>query len=546
INAIWEHEIDKPGNQPAAGLNDNQGYELIPGDLFNLEADFPNGLVNLSYFSPAHFRVFAQFTDNPEWDEVISRQYDLADAAEQIDGNCSSLVPNWSTYDGQVQEVPWHGATSAYFGWDGGRYAWRVALDNFWYGDERADASLNKIGGFFASVGIGNVRTQYRLNGTRVDNYPTPYFLSMATAAIWGASDPIASDCGDARGTLLTTPQQAYDTIANLGHENYYNDSWRLLTMMLLTGYFQNPLADAETPVTPSPSTPEPTPIDSITSTTVPTNVPSSTPTATQASNNPPVSGCDVNVSLQSEWNSGYTAQVNIRNRASAPISGWTLSLDLAPNVTLLNAWNVETSSQSGTVLIVGAGQNHYNGVIPARGVVSFGFQVSHSGSYSVPIVLNINGTSCSGTVINPPTPQPTSVQPTTIPVQPTTQPNTPVPPATATPVAPVVTVGCTVTFSFSNTWNTGYTASVLVRNDGTTPIRDWSLNFNLGSDVTVSNSWGSGSQTQSGSTVTMRSTGNHYNAVIQPGQQIQLGFNASHNGNFSQPTGFALNSQTC
>ncbi|MEO1166358.1 MAG: cellulose binding domain-containing protein [Chloroflexota bacterium] len=43
-----------------------------------------------------------------------------------------------------------------------------------------------------------------------------------------------------------------------------------------------------------------------------------------------------------------------------------------------------------------------------------------------------------------------------------------------------------------------------------------------------------------------MRSTGNHYNAVIQPGQQIQLGFNASHNGNFSQPTGFALNSQTC
>ncbi|MEO1645152.1 MAG: cellulose binding domain-containing protein, partial [Chloroflexota bacterium] len=359
------------------------------------------------------------------------------------------------------------------------------------------------------------------------------------------------SDCGDARGTLLTTPQEAYDTIANLGHENYYNDSWRLLTMMLLTGYFQNPLADAETPVTPSPSTPEPAdptpiPTDSVTSTTVPTNVPTSTSTATQASNNPPVSGCDVNVSLQSEWNAGYTAQVNIRNRASAPISGWTLSLDLAPNVTLSNAWNVETSSQSGTVLIVGAGQNHYNGVIPARGVVSFGFQVSHSGSYSVPIVLNINGTSCSGTVINPPTAQPTSVQPTIIPIQPTTQPNTPVPPATATPVAPVVTVGCTVTFSFSNTWNTGYTASVLVRNDGTTPIRDWSLNFNLGSDVTVSNSWGSGSQTQSGSIVTMRSTGNHYNAIIQPGQQIQLGFNASHNGNFSQPTGFALNSQAC
>lgn len=260
INAIWTHEVDKPGNQPSAGLDNNQGYELIPGDSWNLRNEYPQGIVNLSYFSPAYFRAFAEFTNNSGWYDVIHRNYAIAELASQ--DSCAGFVSNWNTYNGDVQTVPWHGATSAYWGWDAARFAWRVALDRHWYDTQASRDAIQPIGSFFASVGINNVRAEYRLDGTNVNSYSNSYFTSTAAAAIWAAPSLDSTNCGQASGSVFSNPQDAYNAVVGRKENTYYADSWRLLTMLLITGNFPEPFSDGTPPPTPDPTeevTPDPT-----------------------------------------------------------------------------------------------------------------------------------------------------------------------------------------------------------------------------------------------------------------------------------------------
>lgn len=276
INAIWNSEIDKAGNQPAGGLNNNQGFELIPGDSWNLQNEYRNGIVNLSYFSPAYFRVFAEFTGRNGWYNVIDRNYAIADLSQAL--GCSMLVPNWSQYNGQVQVVSWHGASSAHWGWDAARFAWRVATDRYWFDDPKARETMNEIGGFFASVGINNVRAEYRLNGTAVNSYTHAYFTSTAASAIWAAPNPTPTNCGQASGSIRSNPQQAYNATVNTISPNYYGDSWRLFAMTLMTGHFPNPLDGGANPQ-PHPTEPTPEPTEVTPQPTEPTEEPNGAPT---------------------------------------------------------------------------------------------------------------------------------------------------------------------------------------------------------------------------------------------------------------------------
>jgi endo-1,4-beta-D-glucanase Y len=241
INAIWEYEVDHPGPGPQAGLDDNPGYELLPGDTWNLRNSYPDGVVNLSYFSPGYFRVFAEFTGNPDWYRVIERNYEIAGLVQSQPGNCSGLVPNWNTYDGRVQEVRRYRNISDYWGWDAARFAWRVAVDAAWYDAPQAHEHLNRIGGFFSSIGFDNLRGEYRLDGFPADGSLTPFFRANAAAAIWAAPNPIPTDCGQASGRLQTDAQSAYESVVAHQRGDYYNDAWRLLAMLLMTGGFPRP-----------------------------------------------------------------------------------------------------------------------------------------------------------------------------------------------------------------------------------------------------------------------------------------------------------------
>ncbi|MDO3686425.1 PHB depolymerase family esterase [Micromonospora sp. C28ISP2-4] len=137
-------------------------------------------------------------------------------------------------------------------------------------------------------------------------------------------------------------------------------------------------------------------------------------------------------------------------------------------------------------------------------------------------------------------TPPPTTVPPTTPP--PTTPPPTTPPPTTAPPTTPPPSGACRVGYVV-NAWNNGLTAAVTITNTSTTAINGWNLAFTLPGGQTITGGWNATYSPSSGA-VTARNVS--YNASVPPGGSVDIGFQATHNGNTGRPASFTLNGSTC
>ncbi len=388
INAIYTYEVDHPGAQPLAGLTNNPGDELLPGDMWSLSSDYQQGIVNLSYFAPGYFTVFGKFTNNlAAWQAVNARNYAITNLVQAKPGNCSKLVPNWNQYDGDPQQVSWQPEEYAWWSYDAARFAWRIAVDRAWYDSASARETLNEVGGFFSSVGINNLKARYRLDGASVDSYTNAFFLGNAAAAIWGAPNPQPVSCGAATPTLKTTPQQAYDKLLQTQDSSYYPGAWRLFSMLLLTGNFPNFYEIAHS--SPQPSATPTTSAPTATPTRTPA-APTSTPAAPTATPQP--GGCSVKYSVANDWGSGFTSDVIITNNGPAR-SSWSLSWAFAGNQQITNLWNGGVSQSGQNVTVTNA---TWNGSLPTGGSASFGFQASYSGSNAKPTSFKLNGSACT------------------------------------------------------------------------------------------------------------------------------------------------------
>ncbi|HEY8463182.1 MAG TPA: cellulase family glycosylhydrolase [Bacillota bacterium] len=112
------------------------------------------------------------------------------------------------------------------------------------------------------------------------------------------------------------------------------------------------------------------------------------TPTVPQSTGN-----CSVTYT-QNDWGSGATVSITIKNNGTTAINNWTLTWDFNGNQKITNLWN-GTYTQSGTGVTVK--NNEYNGVIaPNGGSVSFGFNLSYSGSNPKPVSFTLNGIVCT------------------------------------------------------------------------------------------------------------------------------------------------------
>ncbi|MFD3652104.1 glycoside hydrolase family 48 protein [Streptomyces sp. NPDC058620] len=94
------------------------------------------------------------------------------------------------------------------------------------------------------------------------------------------------------------------------------------------------------------------------------------------------------------DWGSGFTAELTVTNRASAPVAGWTLTYSYAGNQTLTNGWS-GTWSQSGKNVTVKNAS--WNGTIAPGAAVSTGAQFTYSGTNTAPTGFAVNGTVCAG-----------------------------------------------------------------------------------------------------------------------------------------------------
>ncbi len=109
-----------------------------------------------------------------------------------------------------------------------------------------------------------------------------------------------------------------------------------------------------------------------------------------------------VTYSIQNDWGSGATVNVTIQNNGASAIQGWKLAWMFEGNQKIDNLWNGKYTQSDATVTVEDAG---YNAAIAANGgTVSFGFNLTYSGTNSKPSSFTLNGTSSDGS----PTPTPT------------------------------------------------------------------------------------------------------------------------------------------
>ncbi|GCE76216.1 endo-1,4-beta-xylanase [Cellulomonas biazotea] len=133
---------------------------------------------------------------------------------------------------------------------------------------------------------------------------------------------------------------------------------------------------------TPTPTTPNPTP-------TTPNPTPT-TPTPTPT--NPPGAGCQVTYGVN-QWNTGFTANVSVKNTSSSAVNGWALTFTFPSGQTVTQAWSSTVTQSGAQVTLRNAA---WNGSIPAGGSTQLGFNGSHTGTNATPTGFALNGTPCS------------------------------------------------------------------------------------------------------------------------------------------------------
>jgi endo-1,4-beta-D-glucanase Y/fibronectin type 3 domain-containing protein len=274
VNTIYNREIEKSGPAPTMasgatnGLNSTHANQVIPGDQWGSVP--AGGITNPSYFAPSWFTVFGKFMDSAnasppgsgnltKWNSVISTNYAIVNAAQNI--GCSKLVPDWTNYAGAAVN-PGFDPNFADWHFDAARFAFRIAVDKAWYNSASAASTINPIGSFFRSAGSANWGLAFHMNGTSYNPGGTAFFTANAAAAVWAAgASATAVNCGAATGQTSATPQTAYNAaLASVepssSNFTYFNNAWRLLALLLMTGNFPNiyELAVAA-PTIPAPPT---------------------------------------------------------------------------------------------------------------------------------------------------------------------------------------------------------------------------------------------------------------------------------------------------
>lgn len=106
--------------------------------------------------------------------------------------------------------------------------------------------------------------------------------------------------------------------------------------------------------------------------------------------------------------------------------------------------------------------------------------------------------------------------------------------------VLPAPAHAATATFAKESQWSTGYIGKMTVRNDTTTAITSWRVEFDLPAGTTLGSYWNA-TMTRSGSRFVFTNTA--WNGTIAPGASTSFGWVAGGTG---EPLGCTLNGAPC
>jgi endo-1,4-beta-D-glucanase Y len=193
---------------------DNGQIVLKPGDSWG---GCGGQTVNPSYFSPGHYRRFAQVqTDRADfWNEFASDTYTMLRGMQQAN---DGLIPDWGFGDGRSES-----GDRGQFGYEAVRNPWRVALDYAWSGNADAKGFLQRMsqtvdarGGITAMADADN-------------------FEDKRNSAFLGSLSLSGSAVDAQKLDTYVREWQAYD---DLDDQWYYQATLRVLFLMAAGGFF--------------------------------------------------------------------------------------------------------------------------------------------------------------------------------------------------------------------------------------------------------------------------------------------------------------------
>jgi endoglucanase len=206
----------------------NSRRYLLPGTWRT--GDLP--VLNPSYLSPAHFRVFLACTADSRWQDLIDTSYYLiATASRRFDRMPGiGLIPDWVrvTSDGEFASAT---GFSAAFGWDAIRVPWRIGMDDLLFREPRARRYMEQMAEFYAREWQGQQGkffVVYSYDGQPVGRYEGTAAYAMSLAPLAATKSPVLSGVLEKLEGAFNRRENVFEKAAD-----YYENSLALLGLIL-------------------------------------------------------------------------------------------------------------------------------------------------------------------------------------------------------------------------------------------------------------------------------------------------------------------------
>ncbi len=231
ISDIWEHDVVVV-----------QGVPYLSADNLEKTSTNPNIAINVSYLSPAAYRIFAEVDPKHPWSTLVDSSYSLLSKATTSTlgaAKSAGLPPDWIEMDratGALQ-APAGGTNTANFGYDALRTPWRLTLDVLWFKEPRAIATLQSFS-FLSDQwkAKGALAGIYAHDGSVVTNSESPSMYGGTIGYFMNADPAVAKELYQKKLEFLYDPGKNSwkDTLS------YYDDNWAWFGIALYNNLLPN------------------------------------------------------------------------------------------------------------------------------------------------------------------------------------------------------------------------------------------------------------------------------------------------------------------
>jgi len=380
-----------------------------------------------SDWMPGHLRAFENATEDQEWLAAITEIYTMIDQINEQNNN-TGLMPDFVTGTAATPDLANANGTgeqnSGHYYYNAARTPLRIAMDYIHNGNQSAKAASDKLTTWTQSV-VGNnynfnqYKAGYTVQGTAL---PTATYSS----SVFIAPIIIAASL-DANNQAFVNAGWNYMKSAK---ESYFEDSVNLLSMLAITGNWWAPnqingdnngvpvakdkaatiikntvktisldgvddgvivsyniastASHGNVNLQGNQATYEPTldyaGSDNFTYTVTDNDGQTSSPgtvTLTVVDNVTPSLTCEVSESV---WNSGFTANITVKNTTNSTINDWQVAITLSNNDQYASSWSSTIDASNNPII---ARPASWNKTLAPGATAQFGIQGTHNGNHT-------------------------------------------------------------------------------------------------------------------------------------------------------------------